>query len=454
MAETSSLLNCRTGNRTTSSNLVASAVRVAKTYDGAIAQLVEQRTENPCVPGSIPGGTTKKKRGIAAQQRVIPLFFVSPSYPLSFPSMSTFSTASVPARAPRSSNIELLRIVAMLFIMFGHLSREGGLGLPSADFLHSEPILGSLGVWFRMINLTGVDIFVLISGYFAIRPRVNSVVSLFFQGVFFSVGMYAFWVLTKQADFSLGELSMHLKPMKVYWFFGSYVWLVLLAPVLNRYVESATKREFGLFLAVYYFFACGMEWWLSASSELQRGYSVLAFIGLYLLARYVRLHGGRWCELAPRYDLLIFLGSTALSALLALVLFWGMGRPLVADDALVDRLVSYTSPLCIVASLSLLLFFSKIKLGHVRWINWLAASSFSVYLLHEEYLTRDRYGALANCIGQHYAVLVAILLLVALVLGVYLAATFIDQVRQLLWRRLFSPLLDRIEGALSNRLNS
>ena len=78
MAETSSLLNCRTGNRTTSSNLVASAVRVAKTYDGAIAQLVEQRTEDPCVPGSIPGGTTEKKRGIAAQQRVIPLFLFPP----------------------------------------------------------------------------------------------------------------------------------------------------------------------------------------------------------------------------------------------------------------------------------------------------------------------------------------------------------------------------------------
>ena len=26
---------------------------------GALAQLVEQRTENPCVPGSIPGGTTR-----------------------------------------------------------------------------------------------------------------------------------------------------------------------------------------------------------------------------------------------------------------------------------------------------------------------------------------------------------------------------------------------------------
>ena len=29
---------------------------------GTIAQLVEQRTENPCVPGSIPGGTTKTER--------------------------------------------------------------------------------------------------------------------------------------------------------------------------------------------------------------------------------------------------------------------------------------------------------------------------------------------------------------------------------------------------------
>ncbi len=30
--------------------------------NGTLAQLVEQRTENPCVPGSIPGGTTKLSR--------------------------------------------------------------------------------------------------------------------------------------------------------------------------------------------------------------------------------------------------------------------------------------------------------------------------------------------------------------------------------------------------------
>ena len=36
-----------------------STVDALQSFIGAIAQLVEQRTENPCVPGSIPGGTTK-----------------------------------------------------------------------------------------------------------------------------------------------------------------------------------------------------------------------------------------------------------------------------------------------------------------------------------------------------------------------------------------------------------
>ena len=34
----------------------------SKEKSGAIAQLVEQRTETPCGPGSIPGGTTEKPR--------------------------------------------------------------------------------------------------------------------------------------------------------------------------------------------------------------------------------------------------------------------------------------------------------------------------------------------------------------------------------------------------------
>ena len=37
------------------------AVKYLLDGEGTLAQMVEQRTENPCVPGSIPGGTTFKK---------------------------------------------------------------------------------------------------------------------------------------------------------------------------------------------------------------------------------------------------------------------------------------------------------------------------------------------------------------------------------------------------------
>ncbi len=45
----------------------------APKYGGTIAQLVEQRTENPCVPGSIPGGTTK------SPEEYFGLFFIVPT---------------------------------------------------------------------------------------------------------------------------------------------------------------------------------------------------------------------------------------------------------------------------------------------------------------------------------------------------------------------------------------
>ena len=41
--------------------------------DGAVAQSVEQRTENPCVAGSIPAPTTKTST-------IVEVFYFNPSY--------------------------------------------------------------------------------------------------------------------------------------------------------------------------------------------------------------------------------------------------------------------------------------------------------------------------------------------------------------------------------------
>lgn len=365
--------------------------------------------------------------------------------------MSAIVPSSAQPKSQRSSNIELLRIVAMLFIMALHLNREN-FGFPSEPVFVERPVYAFLWSWLRIINLTGVDIFVLISGYFAIRPRVNSVASLFFQGLFCSVGMYFVWVLTKQTSFSFSEVLMHLRPMRVYWFFGCYIWLVMLIPILNVYAEKVNQRAFGTFLLVYYFLVCVMEWLGHMSVELSRGFSVLSFVGLYLLGRYVRVYGGRWCELAPRYDLLIFLGATLLSALIAFVCNGGIGRALVSGDSALVQLSAYTSPLCIASALSLVLFFSKLKMGSIRWINWFAASSFSVYLLHEEYITRDYYMMVLPYISRHYSGITWGLVTVSFLLVLYVAVTLVDQLRQLLWKAVFSPLVFRLEEYAVRRI--
>ncbi len=49
--------------------------------NGALAQLVEQWTENPCVPGSIPGGTTFRKR---LRNESLFLYFISCAYIVPF----------------------------------------------------------------------------------------------------------------------------------------------------------------------------------------------------------------------------------------------------------------------------------------------------------------------------------------------------------------------------------
>lgn len=65
-----------------------------KAQIGAIAQLVEQRTENPCVPGSIPGGTTMKKEAV---KRNLDCFFV-----LYGKKLSIFAPDTMPRHAWRT----------------------------------------------------------------------------------------------------------------------------------------------------------------------------------------------------------------------------------------------------------------------------------------------------------------------------------------------------------------
>ena len=69
----------------------------------------------------------------------------------------------------RSSSIELLRIVAMLSIVVGHVFYHG---------FHNEC---TDVLWLRPFTCCGVNIFVLISGYYGINFKLKSLFSLLFM---------------------------------------------------------------------------------------------------------------------------------------------------------------------------------------------------------------------------------------------------------------------------------
>lgn len=59
--------------------------------DGAVAQSVEQRTENPCVPGSSPGGATSPQRKLGA-------FLLDFSYSIYFTTLANLPLAFTPSK--------------------------------------------------------------------------------------------------------------------------------------------------------------------------------------------------------------------------------------------------------------------------------------------------------------------------------------------------------------------
>lgn len=86
----------------------------------------------------------------------------------------------------RESGIELMRIIAIFLVMVTHACYLT-FGPPSLDDIRNEAIrmFGYLGL--ANVSLMCVNVFVLISGWFGIRPRIRNVGGLIFQCVFFSI---------------------------------------------------------------------------------------------------------------------------------------------------------------------------------------------------------------------------------------------------------------------------
>ena len=349
-------------------------------------------------------------------------------------------------KGKRQANFELLRIVAMCFVITLHFLGHGGILVAEGQF-----------AWFvgatQFINALAycaVNTYVLISGYFMSKGYFSwkRIFLTEAQVWFYSIGIYfacclASMLLRHNSSFSIKDLltrySLPVITGQLYWFVTSYIILCLIAPFFNLLIHSIKQQTHKLLIIVLVFLFSlvstvfkGIE-----SNEFRQndGFSVVWFIVLYSISSYFRLYGIP--KIKKRKSLAIYLLSAAMiPATKYSLVFLGnhlRGRPLSWWN-----LYTYNSVPVLICSICIFLFFSQLEINNkklCRVILWLASHSFSVYLIHEHLSVRDKLWE-AILPTRFVNSPIFFFILSVTVFGIYLACCLIDQVRA--W--LFIPL--------------
>jgi surface polysaccharide O-acyltransferase-like enzyme len=310
------------------------------------------------------------------------------------------------------------------------------LGLPSkAEFLLS-PLSVSVRSVIESLSIVCVNVFVLISGWFGIKPSIKGFASFLFQCLFFSACISVFAPLFGIGEpFSWADIGhVFFFGKYYYWFVKCYLCLYILSPILNTFVQSADRKTF-LIVLLGFFAIQTIYGWTGTMGDFDRGFSVVSFVGLYLLARYIKLHGGSAFRFNKWADLFLYFG---LSFILAASYIVSITQGL---EKVASHLFVYINPLVIVSSVFLLLFFSKIDIKSAT-INYLARSAFAVYLLHLNTKIWDSFLDTCYNLYVNLSFSRAILLILLFISAVFAIAILIDQIRLLLWKpleKVFAP---------------
>lgn len=282
----------------------------------------------------------------------------------------------------RQINIELLRIVAMLMVLGLHANF---LALKAPD---AETVMTGEGIFRTFLHsacIVAVNVFVMISGWFGIKPSLKGSCNFMWQ-VIYMVGLL--WVTGVMFFNQPVTLKSILWMVGLYggggWFVASYIGLYILSPMLNQYIAKTASKHIAITLIAFFVFE--FIWGNTLSVQfVVGGYSTFSFIGIYILAGLLKKIHLRYSKSMPYF--IIFLIAIAINSLLY-ICFTSMGAV-----AIRSIIFNYINPLVIIASASFLLAFSNLPIytpptsntqgcAFVKAAIWLASSSFAAYLLH------------------------------------------------------------------------
>lgn len=274
----------------------------------------------------------------------------------------------------RENSLDLLRVLSMFMIIVIHSQTFG-------IFHYGSPTGFNLFVLYliRALFIVASNCYVIISGYFLILKayKRKKVAFFIFEVSMYSVFIYLCLVIFGAIPFSISELihSCFILFYGNYWFASLYLVLYLLSPFLTIFLRQLSKKKFQqlLFVTLLIF-----SFWATFSGlpilGMNEGYSIGTFVLLYFIGAYIQLYDFpvSWTK---GWYLFHYIN---ISIGIALYLF------LVGYD---DWLLYYHSPLILLSSVFLFLFFKNSQI-RVQGLSKIVPFIFGVYLIHENTFVR------------------------------------------------------------------
>lgn len=374
----------------------------------------------------------------------------------------------ISVKKQRLPNFEILCVMAMLMIVIGHFYWHGMLVTCPTDaykitysfFDLSQICQFSILQILYIISNMGVNLFVMITGYFMITspPKWEKVPIIWFQVMFYCVAIYAIVVGTGFFDLSIRGLVAQFLPILSfkYWFVTQYVGLIALSPLINILVNNLSKQQYRMLLIVLGamdFIVLCYGYGLLYSGE----HTLFHFIAMYLLAGYIRIHAA---DISAKKSLIAFCLSVIV--IFCLIVAYELGinfRTNQGGNLVISTALTENNSFTIFMSLFFFLWISKVEIKQ-NWFTkslvWMAPYTFGVYLIHDsDYIRRLLWDSILRYADVYSPWFVAYIL--ATCVAIMLVCVGIDFVRKQLFDLLrvndrLTSLTHNVEQYFKNRL--
>lgn len=245
-----------------------------------------------------------------------------------------------------------------------------------------------------------------------------------------------FWIIGL-TEFNRSNISTIFAFSSSDWFIKSYIVLLILAPVLNIFMENSSEKLQRKIIICFFIFACTYGWIGGAKRFFVSGYTPLLFIGLYLLSHYVRNCYYHYStpriikfviSMDKKYDLFVYFVCVSINTFLGVIgLYY-------EKETAYGLVYAYTNPFTIIGAIFLLLYFSKLVIKNNNAINYFAKGSFGVYLLHgEKTVLRPLFTNSVVYLYNYSSGIICLVSIFVFLCFVYAASVIIDRPRLLLW---------------------